>query len=128
VIQFAPRYVVKNNTTEDFECRVLGTGKAIAIPSEAMRPVYHLQANTDLLMTIRQQQLFDEWSAPFNFNNLGKVYVKLTKLSHTRDALIRVEIGLEGPTVFIVISVEDKNWPYRIDNLSSTDVVVYQRV
>jgi vacuolar protein sorting-associated protein 13A/C len=59
---------------------------------------------------------------------LGKTYVKLVKVSLSDEILVRIDILLQDATVFIVLSKEETIWPYRIDNTSSTDVIVYQAV
>lgn len=39
---------------------------------------------------------------------------------------MRVDVMIEGPTIFIIVNREKSSWPYRIDNRSNVDVIVYQ--
>lgn len=67
-------------------------------------------------------------SAAFNFNDLGKSYVKLSnRISHS-EMLVRAEIIMQGASVFIVLHREEKLWPYRIDNRSPVDITLQQAV
>ena len=67
-------------------------------------------------------------SAPFSFANLGRTYVKLTKITDAAEILARIEVAMEGSTIFIVVNQEDKMWPYRVDNFSGADVIIFQAV
>lgn len=128
VITISPRYIVKNNLDDEIECRVFKVTESLIIPPNKYAPLYDLFGLDQLLMSLKTKNIFDEWSSPFNFNNLGKVFVKLMKVSLKAEILLRIDIVMEGPTIFISVSKETSMWPYRIDNSSDVDVVVYQMV
>ena len=55
------------------------------------------------------------------------MHIKLEK-SDAVQALLRTDILLEGATLFLVFHKEEGTWPYRIDNDSDIDVVIFQQV
>ena len=67
-------------------------------------------------------------SAFFRFSDLGKVYVKLTDVARGNEILVKIFVTIEEATIFIMLSEEDKLWPFRIDNMTQTDVIVKQNV
>jgi hypothetical protein len=68
-------------------------------------------------------------SAPFSMRDVGKTFLKMPRLpTMTADFLVRVDVQLEGATIFIVLSKEEKSWPYRIVNRSDVDLIIYQKV
>ncbi|KAJ1838607.1 Vacuolar protein sorting-associated protein 13, partial [Coemansia sp. RSA 2708] len=75
-----------------------------------------------------------QWSAPFSIDDVGRVYVRmpvsradaLASDSGRNEVLIKIDIILEGACLFVILQREDKCWPYLIENLTHTDIVVWQ--
>ena len=126
VVTFAPRYVLRNNLLDELHVRCYGSDEAIPVAAKQSIPLYVFSKSGDMLMSLRDPKNFPQWSAAFNFNDVGKVYVKMTDPVRKVESLARIEVLIEGPTIFVVVNREEKVWPFRIDNDSNVDVIVYQ--
>jgi len=49
-------------------------------------------------------------------------------MNSSQEDLLRADVLLEGATIFVIVNREEKNWPFRIENRSDTDVIVAQHV
>ena len=67
----------------------------------------------------------NQWSSPFNLANVGMAHIKLAKHGQ-RQKLVRVEIILEGATLFLHFSIETKHWPFSMRNESDTEFLFFQ--
>ncbi|TPX30777.1 hypothetical protein SmJEL517_g05746 [Synchytrium microbalum] len=130
VVTFTPRFVVKNNMSDDVHCRQQGVNQpTIAVKSGDVVPLANLlKATTEgqQQLCIRLTGLTNEWSSPFNIDQIGRVWVKLGRMGSSEEDLVRAEIMLDGPTVFIQLTREEGRWPFRIVNDSDVDVVIGQ--
>ena len=68
----------------------------------------------------------DEWSAPVDFSSVGRYFVKLHSFPSKNVVLLKVEIVLQSSSIFVVITKED-NWPFRVENESSADIIIRQK-
>ena len=118
--------------SEDVHCRQQGVNQpTTAIKAGDVVPLAALlkASNEDQQqLCIRLTGLTNEWSSPFNIDQIGRVWVKLGRMGSSEEDLVRAEITLDGPTVFIQLTREEGRWPFRIVNDSDTDVVVGQNV
>lgn len=127
VVTISPRFVIKNNLTAQIQCRTSKVTGYVNVGANQMSPLYSVYDRHEALMSIRSQAAgYTDWSAAFGFNNLGKIYVKLVNKKAPSEILLKVEVLMEGATIFVTISQETSQWPYRIDNKSSVDVIVRQ--
>ena len=46
----------------------------------------------------------------------------------SKEQLLRAEISIRDATIFVTLALETGPWPFRIDNLTDSDVVIYQAV
>jgi vacuolar protein sorting-associated protein 13A/C len=79
-------------------------------------------------LSIRAAGLHSQWSAPFNINHIGSLYVKLENSENAPVILTKVSVLLEDATIFIILSFESGKWPYFIINDSSVNLVFFQQV
>lgn len=69
-------------------------------------------------------------SAPFNIADIGRVHVTLNRTNgqKSQKELVRVEVVIEGPVIFIQFSKETEPWPFRIQNETDTEIAFCQSV
>ncbi|KAI5298321.1 hypothetical protein KEM55_003539, partial [Ascosphaera atra] len=125
VITITPRFILKNKLQEDLIAREPGSSNIINLRPGDLVPLHFLREDTDGQLCLSFPGLNNHWSAPFYLSDLGSVYVKLSKLNQSQR-LLKVELLMEGATIFMHISAETANWPYSIRNESDTDVMFYQ--
>ncbi|KAJ3110151.1 hypothetical protein HK100_003137 [Physocladia obscura] len=126
VVTVTPRFMIKNNMSEDLQCRQHPKHQPILIKSKASVPIHYFKANESRQLCLRMDGLMDEWSSPFNIDQVGRTFVKLGRLGSIEEDLIRVEVILENATLFVILSREEGRWPIRIDNNSDVDVRFFQ--
>ena len=62
----------------------------------------------------------------FTLNEMGRSFIKCGRVGSTDEDLIRVDVSLQEATFFVSFQRQDGKWPYRIDNGSNEDIVVWQ--
>jgi hypothetical protein len=71
---------------------------------------------------------FSVRSAPVNITEIGRVHVTLARDGHQTPELIRVEVHIDGPIIFVSFSEETERWPFRIQNDTDLDFEFCQTV
>ncbi|ORX97315.1 hypothetical protein K493DRAFT_336590 [Basidiobolus meristosporus CBS 931.73] len=128
VVTLTPRFILKNSMDESINIRELGSTDIQKLDPNQRAPLHYVNENQEKQLTIRFPGLNNKWSAPFNIEDIGKVFVKVYR-SHgptTRVELLRIDVMLQGASIFITVSKEKGRWPYRITNKSGTSVSLYQ--
>ncbi|EXX73461.1 Vps13p [Rhizophagus irregularis DAOM 197198w] len=126
IVTFTPRFILKNNLSEDINFREPESTNVITIKSKDRAPLHFLKKGNVKQLMLCHPGLNNPWSAPFNIDEVGRVHVKVGKSDEVTD-LIRTEILLEDATVFVILNKEEGKWPYRIENYSDVDVDFYQQ-
>ncbi|KAJ3408710.1 hypothetical protein HDV05_004781 [Chytridiales sp. JEL 0842] len=121
VVTFSPRFIVKNSMAEDLYCRQQASSQPILIKAGSSMPLYWFKEDEPKELFLRLAGLMDEWSSPFNINQIGRTFIKLSKMGTSEEDLLRAEIILEHATVFIMLSKEEGRWPFRIDNTAEVE-------
>lgn len=67
-------------------------------------------------------------SSPINVEDIGVVHFRLRHPERQTSDLVRAEIQIEGPTIFISYDKAENSWPFRIENDSDYSVVLSQLV
>lgn len=127
LVTFTPRFIVKNDSSIPINFRVIASSSSFTVSPGERAPLYYISPRDGDLLTIQYPGVFNVWSSPFKISTVGKIHVQLTKADHSLD-LIKVDILLQGATLFIIFAKEEGKWPFRIENLSETDVVFHQTV
>ena len=130
VVTIQPRYIIQNNCTEELQIRQHETSYTSIVKPDDSFPLFNIKVdeyNQDRLC-IRLTGLLNDWSQPFMMNQIRRVSVKLGKVGSEEEDLMKVEILLEEATIFLVVSPEKGKWPFRIENESDEDIVVWQHV
>ncbi|KAJ1653989.1 Vacuolar protein sorting-associated protein 13 [Dispira simplex] len=125
MVTFTPRYVLKNTLDQELNFREVGSPRSTRLGAHQRAPLHFVHQLQEKQLTINFPGLNNFWSAPFLIDQVGELYVKLNTTRLER-VLIRVDIVLEGPCIFILFSKVEGAWPYRIENFSETEVTLYQ--
>ncbi|KAK3676016.1 Vacuolar protein sorting-associated protein 13 [Recurvomyces mirabilis] len=125
VITVTPRFVVKNRLTEDIQIREPGSTETTTLKSAELHPLRFLQQSAGQQLCLCFPGVSNKWSSPFDIANVGSVHIKLAK-SGERQKLIRVEILMEGATIFLHLSLETKHWPFSMRNESDQEFLFWQ--
>ncbi|OJD40388.1 vacuolar protein sorting-associated protein vps13 [Diplodia corticola] len=125
VVTIAPRYIIKNKMSEDINIREPGSSNILTLKNSDLLPLRYLRSGERQQLCLCFPGVNNQWSAPFDIANVGSVHVKLAKAGQ-RQKLIRVEILMEGATIFLHVSVETKHWPFSMRNESDTEFLFWQ--
>ncbi|KAI9292119.1 vacuolar protein sorting-associated protein vps13 [Neoconidiobolus thromboides FSU 785] len=127
LVSFTPRFIIKNNLNTNINFREFtATTSSIVRPNEST-PLYFLSQLQNKMLTICYPGLNNLWSAPFKIDTVGKIHVQLSKINSGIE-LIKVDVQLQGATIFIILEKETGKWPFRIENMTESNVVFYQAV
>ncbi|ORX96417.1 hypothetical protein K493DRAFT_329607 [Basidiobolus meristosporus CBS 931.73] len=127
IITFTPRFILKNNMKEKILLREPGSSVSIPLEPKHRAPLHFVRQGEEKQLMINFPSFNKEWSAPFNIEDVGKIFIKIRKPGIRRD-LVRVDIHLEGPTIFILFKKEEGKWPFRIENESGATILLYQPI
>ncbi|KAJ5665895.1 uncharacterized protein N7477_008343 [Penicillium maclennaniae] len=125
VVTLSPRFVLKSKLNEDLLVREPGSSNVLQITSGELVPLHFLRAIVEKQLCLCFPGVNNQWSSPFNIADVGTVHVKLAK-ANQRQKLIKVDIILEGATLFLHFSFESRNWPFSMRNESDTEFIFYQ--
>ncbi|KXX82464.1 Vacuolar protein sorting-associated protein 13 [Madurella mycetomatis] len=124
-VTLAPRYVIQNKLDEDINIREPSSSSLLPIKSGSLRPLHYLQRGAIKQLCLCYPGVDNQWTAPFNISDLGTTHLKIARAGQ-RQRLIRVEILMEDATIFLNLSMEQKNWPFSMRNESDTEFTFYQ--
>ncbi|KAJ5595310.1 uncharacterized protein N7459_001518 [Penicillium hispanicum] len=125
VVTIAPRFILKSKLNEDILVREPGSSNILQIQSGGLVPLHFLRQVTEKQLCLCFPGVNNQWSSPFNIADVGTVHVKLAK-ANKQQKLIKVDIILEGATLFLHFSFESRNWPYSMRNESDMEFIFYQ--
>ncbi|RKF58530.1 Vacuolar protein sorting-associated protein 13 [Erysiphe neolycopersici] len=125
VVTIAPRFILKNQISEEISVREPGSSKFMVIKPQALQPLYFLQKSTKKQLSLCYSGLNNKWSSPFNISDLGTIHIKVAKQDE-RQKLVRVEVLMENSTMFLHLSMETGHWPFSIRNESDTEFMFFQ--
>lgn len=125
VITLAPRFILKNQMSEELDVREPGSGEVFTLKAGALQPLHFLQKSAIKQLCLCFPGLNNQWSSPFTIQDLGTTHIKLAKAGQ-RQKLVRCEILMENATIFLHLGLETKNWPFSMRNESDTDFMFYQ--
>lgn len=125
VVKLTPRYLVRNKLNEALHLREAGAADFVTVEAGERVPLRFLRVGATKQMTLAYPGINNKWSAPFNIEDIGSVHLRLAKAGHHQQ-LIKAEVLLEGPTIFISLSQENGPWPYMLRNESDYTVQFMQ--
>ncbi|KAK4154799.1 hypothetical protein C8A00DRAFT_32394 [Chaetomidium leptoderma] len=124
-VTLAPRYVIQNKLGEDINIREPSSSSLMSLKTGAFRPLHYLQRGAIKQLCLCHPGFDNQWTAPFNISDLGITHLKIAKAGQ-RQRLVRVEILMEEATIFLNLSLEQRNWPFSMRNESDTEFTFYQ--
>lgn len=125
IVTVTPRFILKNKMGEDLELREPGSSDIMKLKNNDLLPVYFMRQVQEKQLCLCFPGSNNQWSSPFNLANVGMTHIKLAKHGQ-RQKLVRVEIILEGATLFLHFSIETKHWPFSMRNESDTEFLFFQ--
>ena len=125
VATVAPRFILKNKLKDEINIREPASSDVVNLKSGELLPLKFLRQAPAKQLCFQFPGVNNLWSSPFNISNVGTVHVKLAK-ANQRQQLIRVEVIMEGATIFLHISLETKHWPFSMRNESDLEFMFYQ--
>lgn len=127
VVTIAPRFILKNKLNEDLLVREPGSPNVLTIQSGELLPLHFLRQIAEKQLCMCFPGVNSQWSSPFNIADVGTVHVKLAK-ENQRQKLIKVDIIMEGATLFLHFNIETRHWPFSMRNESDMEFIFYQAV
>lgn len=125
VVTIAPRFILKSKLNEDLLVREPGSSNFLQINSGELLPLHFLRQVAEKQLCLCFPGVNNQWSSPFNIADVGTVHVKLAK-ANQRQKLIKVDIILEGATLFLHFSMEARHWPFSMRNESDMEFIFFQ--
>lgn len=133
VVTLSPRFMFKNNLGSTINFRQEHSEGFVHLTPGERAPLHQLtKRQGDPRVVIAYQGVNEEWSAPFSIADIGRVHVTLDRPA--RDGhrphreLVRVEVIIEGPIIFVQFSKETEPWPFRIQNETDMELDFCQTV
>lgn len=127
VVSIAPRFVLKNKLSDDLLVREPGSPNVLSIKSGELIPLHFLRQVAEKQLCLCFPGVNNQWSSPFNVADVGTVHVKIAK-ANQRQKLVKVDIIMEGATLFLHFNFETRTWPFSMRNESDTEFIFFQAV
>ncbi|KAL2150408.1 hypothetical protein VTH82DRAFT_6971 [Thermothelomyces myriococcoides] len=124
-VTLAPRYVIQNKLGEDINIREPSSSAMISLKAGSLKPLHYLHRGGVKQLCLCYPGLDNQWTAPFNISDLGITHLKIARAGQ-RQQLIRIETLMEEATIFLNLSMEQRNWPFSMRNESDTEFTFYQ--
>ncbi|KAH9898385.1 vacuolar protein sorting-associated protein 13 [Cubamyces lactineus] len=119
VITLTPRFILKNSFSQPLAFREHGVaprGRATIEPGEK-RSLHFLRVGEEKLLTFAVPGLNAQWSSPINVEDIGTVHFRLYAPEGSHHMwLMRAEVKIEGPTIFVFLNEATEGWPFTIEN------------
>lgn len=125
VVTLAPRFILKSKLNEDLLAREPGSSNVLQVKNGQLVPLHFLRQVQEKQLCLCFPGVNNQWSSPFNIADVGTVHVKLAK-ANQRQKLIKIDIIMEGATLFLHFSLEQRNWPFSMRNESDMEFIFYQ--
>lgn len=126
IVEISPRYIFRNSTSEVIEIMEYGTSSPTILAPKELTPLYFLKRTLSKKFVARFAKIPSTWSNPFRLKDVGESFVKMN-ITDAAQRLIKMDISLEGATVFINAVDSDDNWPFSIRNFSDHEFLFWQR-
>lgn len=126
VVSISPRFIFVSKLKEDIQVRDPegSSSEALTVQAGNLQAFHYLrQGKTQVIAAFAGAG--SQWSAPFDINTVGTTYVKIHK-PNKGFLLFKIDILLEGPTLFIHLDDAGKSWPYSVRNFTNFDFIFFQ--
>ncbi|CCD24807.1 membrane morphogenesis protein VPS13 NDAI_0D04940 [Naumovozyma dairenensis CBS 421] len=126
IIEVTPRFIFKNGLSIPIEICEAGSVNIQVVEPQQISPLYKLRNVLNKKICIKLVGQLSDWSPSFFINDIGITYLKVLQENNTH-MLLKIEIVLQGATVFIQLKDGDNKWPFSIRNFSDYEFIFYQR-
>lgn len=129
IVKVGPRFILRNNLDQDISFGQSGVLTPRTLKSNQIMPLLKLLTSPehdDYHLCVRYTSMLSAWSNPFSLTQIGNIGLKIGKIGSLTEELIRVDISIEGATIFITFSKEEGRWPFRIENHTDVEVNYFQ--
>ncbi|UZJ53507.1 hypothetical protein CBS101457_002827 [Exobasidium rhododendri] len=127
VVKLTPRYLIRNNLGVEMNLREVSAADFITAQPGKRQALHSLRVGAGKQICLAYPGLNNKWTAPFNLEDIGRVYLRIAKVGHQQH-LIKVEVVLEGPTIFINLGEEAGTWPFMLRNESDYTITFMQAI
>ncbi|KAG8880371.1 hypothetical protein FRB97_000908 [Tulasnella sp. 331] len=119
VVSLVPRFVVKNELSQNISVRESGDPRSDApLKSGQTMPIHSFSPSRDPGLTFKYPGVESDWSSPINIQDIGVTHARLSTGQQSKPDLARLEVSVEGATIWVVIKQETNSWPFLIENAS----------
>lgn len=125
IVTLAPRFVLSNKLKDDILFKDPQSSNTLTVKPNSFVPVHFLKQQKAKQLLACFPGAKSQWSAPFNIANIGRTHIKLHKHDEGYK-LLKVDIILEGATLYLHIDDAKRNWPYSVRNFTRMDFIFYQ--
>ncbi|KKA27236.1 hypothetical protein TD95_004731 [Thielaviopsis punctulata] len=125
IVTISPRFIVINKLSEELQAREPSSSGLLLLKPHMLEPLRFMGKSATKQLCLGFPGLNNPWSSPFNLSDLGTTHIKLSKAGQ-RQKLVRVDILMEGATIFIHLVPETGNWPFSMRNESSVEFTFWQ--
>ena len=125
VVTVTPRFVLKNKLGEDINIREPSSSNVTSVRNGDLLPLHFQRQSQKKQLSLCFPGVDNQWSSPFTISNVGTVHIKIAKAGRPQQ-LVKIDVILEGATLFLHFSIETKNWPYSMRNESDIEFMFYQ--
>lgn len=125
VVTVTPRFVLKNKLGEDINIREPSSSNVTSVRNGDLLPLHFQRQSQKKQLSLCFPGVDNQWSSPFAISNVGTVHIKIAKAGRPQQ-LVKIDVILEGATLFLHFSIETKNWPYSMRNESDIEFMFYQ--
>lgn len=125
IVTFTPRFIVNNKLPNDLQIKDPSSSNLLVVDANSLQPLHFLRRSEQQQLSASFQGLSSVWSAPFNIDNIGRIYLRMYQ-HDVGYVLLKIDIVLENATLYLHIAKADKNWPFSIRNFTNHTFKFYQ--
>ncbi|TIC36939.1 hypothetical protein E3Q08_04156 [Wallemia mellicola] len=127
VVTIQPRFLIKSQLNEPINVRVDRSSNLVNLKSFERKALHRLEGIDEderHLLRIAYPGT-QEWSAPFSLTDVGPVHLRMRHSDRT-EHLIKADVYIEGPTIFVYLKRDTDPWPFKIENNSDSGIEIWQ--
>ncbi|KAI8340848.1 hypothetical protein BC941DRAFT_227149 [Chlamydoabsidia padenii] len=126
LVTISPRFVLRNKTHLNLKFAEYDSNEASTIGVDETLPLYMTRKSRSFKwLCLQLDDLENQWSTPFDLQEIGTTFIKVPKGGDIRPILIQASVLMKEATIFVTLK-HTTDWPYLIINCSSTDITFYQ--
>lgn len=125
IVTLTPRFIVHNKLKDDIQIRDTGSSEAIVVKSNGVQPIHFLRRSSKMQLSASFFGATSQWTAPFVISNIGRIHLRVYQ--HGKGyGLLKIDVLMEGATLYVHIDEAGFNWPYSIRNFTDRPFRFYQ--